>query len=257
MWRGESLAGKKMLLVAEQGFGDMIQFCRYGVALASEGADITWLVPQPLQRLLAENLPGRVLIGNRNCAGSGFLAAVAFAAACDAQNQFFRCAICALFARFGRPRSARCQKGQTQDSVLSGPVRHSMSVRMNARWSWSNSRGCGPKFPRNIMRLSPALALDDITSATPVTRLDHLIKDFADTAALLMQLDALVTVDTAVAHLAGALGVKTYLTSVVLPRLALGHFGHDDTVVSIHDAFASAKLWQLGKRHGELVETLK
>lgn len=45
----------------------------------------------------------------------------------------------------------------------------------------------------------------------PVTRLDNLITDFADTAALLMQLDCLVSVDTSVAHLAGALGVKTYL----------------------------------------------
>jgi ADP-heptose:LPS heptosyltransferase len=45
----------------------------------------------------------------------------------------------------------------------------------------------------------------------PITRLDALISDFADTAALLKRMDCLVTVDTAVAHLAGALGVKTYL----------------------------------------------
>jgi ADP-heptose:LPS heptosyltransferase len=45
----------------------------------------------------------------------------------------------------------------------------------------------------------------------PVTRLDSLITDFADTAALLKQMDCLVTVDTAAAHVAGALGVKTFL----------------------------------------------
>jgi hypothetical protein len=54
-------------------------------------------------------------------------------------------------------------------------------------------------------------ALQDITNATPVRALDNLIHDFADTAGLLTQLDCLVTVDTSVAHLAGALGVKTYL----------------------------------------------
>jgi ADP-heptose:LPS heptosyltransferase len=45
----------------------------------------------------------------------------------------------------------------------------------------------------------------------PVMRLNHLIKDFADTAALVSRLDCLISVDTAAAHLAGALGVKTYL----------------------------------------------
>jgi hypothetical protein len=53
-------------------------------------------------------------------------------------------------------------------------------------------------------------ALEEIGNL-PITRLDALISDFADTAALLKQMDCLITVDTAAAHLAGALGVKTFL----------------------------------------------
>jgi ADP-heptose:LPS heptosyltransferase len=53
--------------------------------------------------------------------------------------------------------------------------------------------------------------LEEIVADTPVISLEKSIHDFADTATMLAPLDCLVTVDTAVAHLAGALGVKTYL----------------------------------------------
>jgi ADP-heptose:LPS heptosyltransferase len=53
-------------------------------------------------------------------------------------------------------------------------------------------------------------ALDEI-GTLPIQRLDNLITDFADTAALLNQMDCLITVDTSVAHLAGTLGLKTFL----------------------------------------------
>ena len=56
-------------------------------------------------------------------------------------------------------------------------------------------------------------------------RLDHLVKDLADAAALLAQLDCLVTVDTAAAHLAGALGVKVYLLLPYCPDWRWGTRG--------------------------------
>jgi ADP-heptose:LPS heptosyltransferase len=65
----------------------------------------------------------------------------------------------------------------------------------------------------------------DQTEGTPVQRLDSHIKDFADTAAILKQLEALVTVDTAAAHLAGALGVKTFLLLSSIPDWRWGTEG--------------------------------
>jgi ADP-heptose:LPS heptosyltransferase len=58
-----------------------------------------------------------------------------------------------------------------------------------------------------------------------VRRLDDLIGDFADTAALLKQLDALVCVDTAVAHLAGTLGLPTILLLPHCPDWRWGAMG--------------------------------
>ncbi|MGE5466539.1 MAG: tetratricopeptide repeat protein, partial [Ignavibacteria bacterium] len=57
-WTGaEPLAGKTILLVAEQGLGDTLQFCRYAALLAERGASVVLCVPHPLVALLA-TLPG-------------------------------------------------------------------------------------------------------------------------------------------------------------------------------------------------------
>jgi tetratricopeptide (TPR) repeat protein len=56
-WRGENLAGKKLLIYAEQGHGDSIQFTRYLPLVAERGGAITLTVQEPLRRLYEENFP--------------------------------------------------------------------------------------------------------------------------------------------------------------------------------------------------------
>ena len=58
-WRGEDLTNKKLLILAEQGFGDTIQFSRYGKFIPN--AELIWVVPQPLVRLLSAIVHGTVL----------------------------------------------------------------------------------------------------------------------------------------------------------------------------------------------------
>ena len=79
-------------------------------------------------------------------------------------------------------------------------------------------------------------------------RLDHLIKDFADTAALLAKLDLLVTVDTAAAHLAGALGVATYLLLPYCPDWRWGITGSTTPWYPTHETVPPAGLRRLGQR---------
>jgi len=58
-WQGEDLKGKKLLIMAEQGFGDVIHFCRYEKLLPD--GDLVWAVPKNLVRLLSGTLRGTVL----------------------------------------------------------------------------------------------------------------------------------------------------------------------------------------------------
>jgi len=56
-WRGEDLAGKRLFVYAEQGYGDTIQFVRYLPLLQERRAVITFAVPEPVFRLFAANFP--------------------------------------------------------------------------------------------------------------------------------------------------------------------------------------------------------
>src|SRR6185295_3331596 len=51
-WRGDDVRGKRMLVFAEQGLGDIIQFARYVPLLSIRGAHVTFLVPPKLLKLL-------------------------------------------------------------------------------------------------------------------------------------------------------------------------------------------------------------
>jgi tetratricopeptide (TPR) repeat protein len=80
-------------------------------------------------------------------------------------------------------------------------------------------------YARYRSQMDSRLRGNDVEKGFPILSLDHLITDFADTAALLAQLDCLITVDTAAAHLAGALGVPTYLLLPHCPDWRWGSSG--------------------------------
>ena len=61
MWRGEDIAGKRIVLNAEQGMGDVIQFVRYAPLVASRGAEVILAVPRALKALMA-TVPGVSLV---------------------------------------------------------------------------------------------------------------------------------------------------------------------------------------------------
>ena len=64
-WQGESLAGKHIYVQAEQGFGDTLQFARYIPPLAARAGSVTLRVHQQLVTLLRESLPGITVLGDR------------------------------------------------------------------------------------------------------------------------------------------------------------------------------------------------
>ena len=63
--------------------------------------------------------------------------------------------------------------------------------------------------------------LQDVAGQFPITELGSRLEDFTDTAAVMMNLDLVITCDTAIAHLAGALGVPVWVVLPLHSRLAL------------------------------------
>ncbi len=215
-WRGEPLAGKSLLIWYEAGYGDMIQFCRYLALLKAEGASRITLVCHPALQPLLATLAGVDAV---------------FAAGHDVPMHGHD--------YWSYPLSMPYLRRTDIDSIPAAiPYLYAAPDRI-ARWAphlptdgfriglvWKGS----PAYENDAERSLPTLDLlaplgtvagvhfvslqkgageDEARSPPPNLPLVHLgsdIADFADTAAIVAQLDLVVCVDTAVAHLAGALG---------------------------------------------------
>ena len=224
MWDGRALAGETLLLHAEQGFGDTLQFVRYA-ALAAERCGAVVLECQPTLKNLLHGAPGVVrVIG----AGEPLPSVAAHAP------------LMSLPAIFGTTLDTVPWSGAyvTADDGLVQKWRTllepyaSSGRRVGLVWAGNPKHWSDRKRSLGLEMLAPLAAAADCTfislqkgepaaqaSSPPAgMRLVDLtaeIRDFADTAALMRQLDLVVAVDTAVAHLAGALGAPTWL---ILPH---------------------------------------
>ena len=220
LWHGEPLPGKRILLHAEQGLGDAIQFLRYVPLVAVAGGEVVLEVSKPLMRL-AQEIPevSRVLSFSEpppECDWHCPLMSLplAFDTRLDS--------IPARVPYLAVPEAAR-RKADTLQMAGSG-------LRVGLVWAGNpkHKKDRDRSIPfRMLERLSSAngvsffslqmdAAAEDLAYANNlcVTDLAPEIEDLADTAALLERLDLLISVDTGVAHMAGALGVPAW---VLLP----------------------------------------
>ncbi len=214
-WNGEPLKGSRILLHAEQGMGDTIQFVRYVPMVAARGGSVTLEVPQSLHRLLAMTEGADEVIPQ----GTAF-----------SQVEWHR-------PLMSLPHSFGTELGSIPvpipyirpDPALVESWRrrlHSDSLRVGLVW------GGSPAFPHERWRSIPLDQLAPLTNLAdaifyslqvgPLARqvkqvgarlidLQDELKDFADTAAIVSNLDLVISIDTAVAHLAGALGKPVWI----------------------------------------------
>ncbi len=218
LWRGGDLNGTRILLHAEQGLGDSLQFLRYVPLVQASGGRVLLDVPLALRRLAGE-LPGlEALTATGEGLGSfewqcPFMSLpLGFATVMDtipAQVPYLRV-----------PEEAR-QKA----AVRNWPERLRVGVVWsgNPRYSDDQARSVplpllAPLFGMEGMRwfsLQLGAAAEQLAGMqAEVVDLRDGIADMADTAALVERLDLVIAVDTAVAHLAGALGRPVW---VLLP----------------------------------------
>jgi tetratricopeptide (TPR) repeat protein len=223
-WLGDQpIAGKTILLHAEQGFGDTIQFIRYAPLLARQGAKVVCEVQPPLLALLS-GIEGVTLIG----AGAPL-------PAFD-----LHCPLMSLPLAFEtRPDTIPAaapylQAPREREQYWQGRLPPPMRPRIGLVWSGSPTHHNDRNRSLALARLAGLIADTDVSWISLQTevrasdaetlrglpglvQLGGELRDFADTAAVIANLDAVVSVDTSVAHLSGALGQRTL---ILLPHAA-------------------------------------
>lgn len=233
LWLGETpLAGKTILLHAEQGLGDTLQFCRYATLVAAQGARVVLEVQPELTRLLdaLEGVDELITAGTPlpafDCHSpllslplafhttvSTIPARTPYLSADDAATAHWRTRI----AQAGPPHALKV------GLVWAGGHRpHVPELRKNdARRSLTFDRFApivetpGVQFfslqkGDNAARQLSAMAERHEASRRVIDWTDELT-DFADTAALIENLDLVISVDTSTAHLAGALNKPVWI----------------------------------------------
>lgn len=221
---GESIAGKTVLLHAEQGYGDTLQFCRYASLVEARGASVVLEVPSPLKPLLTSLRGGHTLVSTDEPLPAFDL----------------QCPLMSLPLAFGTElRSIPALvpylfADSTRVSVWRQRLHaKAPSGRFKVGLTWSGNQGHNNDLNRSIAfaALAPLFALDATfvslhqqvrerdKAALAQSSAIHFgaeLRDFADTAALIENLDLVISVDTSVVHLAGALGKPVW---VLLPRV--------------------------------------
>lgn len=217
-WDGSPLHGRPILLWAEQGLGDSIQFIRYAPAVAQRGGRVIVACPRPLVRILA-TCPGVAQVIPEGTPPVDF--------ACHA-------------ALMSLPRSF----GTTLETIPADIPYLAADPALATQWRDELGRFDGFKIGiawqgnpdhkkdrHRSFRLArfellagiPGLKLfslqkglgteqlEELSGRFPVTDLGGRLDDFMDTAAVVQHLDLVITPDTSLAHLAGALGVPVWV----------------------------------------------
>jgi Tfp pilus assembly protein PilF len=216
-WRGERVAGRTILLHAEQGFGDTIQFARYAPMVAAQGARVILEVQPALLSLMA-SLPGTAMVIARgdplpafdtHCAMPSL--PLAFATTLEtvpAQTPY----LTAPADRIARWR-ARLPTGAPRVGLAwSGNPRHKNDRSRSLPFDMLAPLVAVPGIDFISLQKEPRPAdTDALARWRNVFNLGPELRDFADTAAVISLLDLVITVDTAIAHLAGALGKPVWI----------------------------------------------
>lgn len=220
-WRGENIAGKRLLVHAEQGYGDSIQFVRYMEQIRAQGAEIIFEAPPVLRRLMETargidrlvtrgepvpafdfhvpllNVPGVVGANLENLPSP-----VPYLSSTEENRLKWMDRLAALGPglRVGIAWAGSAKHGNDQFRSIPATALSALAAVEGIHWIslYKPAPGAQAGNPRG---LDLAALIEDA-------------KDYADTAGLVDLLDLVISVDTSVAHLAGALGKLTW---VLLP----------------------------------------
>ncbi|MGF6994074.1 tetratricopeptide repeat protein [Paraburkholderia sp. GAS32] len=221
-WHGEPLDGRRLLLVGEQGFGDHFQFLRYARVLEQLGATVDLCVREPLLPLV-ERIPGvhRAFSGTPEGPYDFWVPLMSVPSCVGTELSTIPADVPYIFADKAKIKAWR----KRVDAA--GTAKRKVGLVWSGSPTFGNDRYRSMALA-NLSQLSElndiawyALqkgpAHDQLADAPEAFRAHDFtadLKSFDDTAALIMNLNLVIAVDTGVAHLAAALGKPVW---VLLP----------------------------------------
>jgi hypothetical protein len=216
MWDGRDPSGRAILIHSEQGFGDVIQFARYIPMVVEAGARVLVEVPSGVRELIG-TIPGIVKMIPKGLKLPDFDLHVPLLSL----PHLFKTTVETIpqnipYLRADESRMARWKPIIEQNA-------HGLKVGL----VWGGNAKPDPKRSTTLKQLAvlsdvPNINWFSLQTGEPRKELDNApvemrlidigkdLKDFADTAAVMSMLDLVITIDTASAHLAGAIGAKCW-----------------------------------------------
>ena len=229
-WQGEPLLGRRILLHAEQGLGDTIQFSRYANLVAARGGKVMLQVQRPVERLMRSLAAGLIEVTHLGDASP------------DYHPPFdLECPLLSLPAVFGTTVDtvpwpgpylaadpAEALDKQRLFPAANPNLRVGLAWAGNPRYKADRLRSTSlPTFLPllrsadctwlSLQKGDPARQIASLPAAVSVLDASSHDGDLAETAALIASLDLVITTDTCIAHLAGAMAKPVW---ILLPHLA-------------------------------------
>ncbi|MGB6602667.1 MAG: tetratricopeptide repeat protein [Steroidobacteraceae bacterium] len=224
VWHGsEELAGRTLLIYADQALGDTLQFCRYARLVQQRGAQVILSVQPQLRELLSSLDPAIRIVGRGEERGD-----------CD-----YQCALLSLPLAFATtlaeiPAALPYLSADPQRVALWRRRLGPKGFRVGIAWQGSRHRiDVGRSAPLamfsrlatvpgvRLICLQKGEGIEQLDSGGPTLErlagFDDGPQAFLDSAAVMVHLDLVITCDTALAHLAGALGRPTWVALKYVP----------------------------------------
>jgi tetratricopeptide (TPR) repeat protein len=220
-WDGAPLPGRTLLLIADQGFGDVIQFCRYIPWVCGRCPEVVVAADAIMHRLIRQiRAPVKLVDHWSQC--SPFVAYCPLSGLPRLHSTTLDTIPSEVPYLRADPERTAVWRARLQDLLPPG------FRRVGVVWAGRPTHNNDLNRSASLYAFAPLAALDGIAlvslqkgpeqtaiasyfNSAPLLNLGAAIADFVDTMAIIEALDLVVTVDTAVAHLAGAMGRPVWI----------------------------------------------
>ncbi len=224
-WSGEeNLAGRKIMLLGEQGFGDVIQFCRYAPLLAARGGTVILAVSAQLKSLIGSVSGASQVLGSQDAVPDFDVCARLLS-----MPLAFKTRIDSIPATIPYLRPSEASLPQWRERIGPGS-----RPKVGIVWAGSPHHNNDRHRSIGLRALLPALAQTGVQlfslqkdlrdgdaellrGCGHITHLGDELASFDDAAAIVSALDLVLSVDTALAHLVGALGKPVWILLPFIP----------------------------------------